>query len=91
MIFSTYLLIPFVFLHYQKSKTFYSRGTLGQWCLQVSIYMLFGVGFHENMELRQRFDDRVDYKILNNCSSLDLEAHVKRRNRAKHEKFSVLD
>ena len=77
--------------HYQKSKTFYSRGTLGQWCLQVSMYMLFSVGFHENMELRQRFDDRVDYMILNNSSSLDLEAHVKRRNRAKHETFSVLD
>ena len=53
--------------------------------------MLFSVGFHENIELRQRFDDRVDYMILNNSSSLDLEAHVKRRNRAKHETFSVLD
>ena len=47
--------------------------------------------FYENMELRQRFDDRVDYKMLNNCSSLNLDAHVKRRNRAKHETFSVLE
>ena len=45
--------------------------------------MLFSVGFHENMELRERFDDRVDYKMLNNCSSVDLEAHVKRRKKYK--------
>ena len=45
--------------------------------------MLYSVVFHENMELRQRFNDQVDYKMLNNCSSLDLEAHVKGRRKYK--------
>ena len=29
------------------------------------------------MELRQRFDEGVDYKVLKNSSTLDLEAHLK--------------
>ena len=29
------------------------------------------------MELRQRFDERVDYKMLKNSSTLDLEAPLK--------------
>ena len=31
------------------------------------------------MELRQRLDGKVVYKILNNCSTLDLEALLKER------------
>ena len=35
------------------------------------------------MKLRQRFEGRVDCKMLNNWSSLDLEARVKGRRKYK--------
>ena len=47
---------------------------------EVLLRMVCSIRFHRS----PRFDGRVDYKMtLNNCSSLDLEAHLKGRRKYK--------
>ena len=54
--------------HYQKSKTFYSRGTPGQWFAQV---------------VSSKYGDKAEICLgsrilmLKNSSILDLQAHLK--------------
>ena len=36
------------------------------------------------MELRQRFDEGVDYKMLKNSSTLDLEPHLNKKKRKRN-------
>ena len=62
--------------HNQKYETFYSRDTLSQWFPQILFRMVCSIRFIR----RPRLDGRVDHKMtLNNCSSLDSEAHLKGR------------
>ena len=41
------------------------------------------------MELKQRFDEGLDYKMLKNSSTLDLEAHLKLKKSKYKKGFKV--